>query len=479
MTKPSAMAEWTLALDQGSHATRALVFDAAGHERLRVEEPVLTHRPREGWVEHEAEALWASLETCLARVTQKLGGDVARLGSAALCTQRSSVVCWSRADGRALSPVLSWQDVRAADRLVATGLDHAIVRAVTGLRLSPHYGASKLAWCFDNLPPVAAAAARGDLAMGPLAAWLVFRLSGGATFAVDPCNASRTLLWDLTTRDWSPHLLKAFGVPRAVLPECRPNRSLWSTLRLDGHEVPLVIVTGDQSAVPFAFEAERPDTAYLTLGTGAFLQRLEEDGEDSCTALLRSVVWQDGAKVLHALEGTVNGAGAALAWLAREEHREEAELLAHLPDWFTVVPDPPLFINAVGGLAAPFWRPEARSWFAGEGDVRAKTVAVVESIAFLVQANLDAMRACRRPCGGIVAVGGLARLAGLLQRIATLSGLAVRSPDVREATAYGGARLANPALPPLALTHAAFPDVAAVGMLRRRYRTWREHIATA
>ena len=461
---------WVLALDQGGHATRALVFAEDGREVTRAEVHVATQYPHDGWVEHEPQAMLASIWECLRRIGETLGADARHIATAALATQRSSLVCWSRANGTALSPILSWQDVRAARLLDELAPPEAELHAITGLRLSAHYGASKLRWCLDELPDVQAALARSELAAGPLASWLVFALSGGDCFAVDPCNASRSLLWDVRIRDWSPRLLQAFGIPVKILPQCQANRGEWTTLQVGEHRVPLIVVTGDQSAVPYAFDRVGVGDAYLTLGTGAFLQQIEGASPTPCAGLLNSVTWQDGQTIQYALEGTVNGAGAALSWLAARDSISETELLARLPDWLTTVTDQPLFVNAVGGLASPFWKSHARPDFVGNSDLAGRAVAVIESIAFLLQANLDAMRDGGRPVRRLIAVGGLSRLDGLLTRIASLAGIPVLRAAHGEATAYGAARLAHAGLPPMTVTDIFEPDPVGKAGLQSRYR---------
>jgi glycerol kinase len=474
---PQSDKPWVLALDQGGHASRALVFAEDGSETARAEMPIATQYPLPGWVEHDPAALLASITTCLRLIGESLGADARRIGVAALATQRSSLLCWSRKDGAALSPVLSWQDVRGAQLLDELAPDLADIHAITGLRLSPHYGASKLRWCLAELPEVRAAAENGDLAGGPLASWLTFALSGGRCFAVDPCNASRSLLWDVHTRDWSPRLLEAFAIPRTMLPHCQPNRSAWASLRVGDCQVPLTLVTGDQSAVPYAFETPSAGEAFLTLGTGAFVQQIEGAVPTPAAGLLNSVIRQDGDIIQYALEGTVNGAGAALTWLANSEQVAEADILASLPAWLATTPEPPLFVNAIGGLAAPFWKSHAPSEFAGDSDLAGRAVAVIESIAFLVQANLEAMRDSGRPVRKLVVVGGLSRFDGLLERIAALADIPVYRATHGEATAYGAARLANADLPPLAAGTRFDPDAGLKPALESRYlrclKKWR------
>ena len=466
---------WTLVLDQGGHATRALVFDENGNTAAEHEVEIGTSHPSPRRVEHDPGKLVASVAECLDRLAAQLGTKTAKVHSAALCTQRSSIVCWSKKTGTPLSPVISWQDTRAAKSLEGLSLSKPEVAEISGLPRSPHYGASKLRWCLDHLADVKSARQENDLAIGPLASFILFSLSRGEVFAVDPCNASRTLLWDIRTGQWSSRLLNAFAIDGALLPAIQPNRYAWCDLRLGGTSVPLTVVTGDQSAVPFAFSDNPVDQLFLNLGTGAFLQRPMAEYL-VCEGLLRSVLLQDGHQSMFALEGTINGAGAALSWFADSRQIDEDELFAQLPKWLANKANPPLFVNAIGGLAAPFWVSDAESVFIGNGDTGEQAVAVIESIAFLVEANLQAMESCMPGVKNIIASGGLAELDGLLQRIADVSGVPVRRSTNLQATAYGGARLANPALPVLSVDDEFVPAADNAIAINDRYREWRKHL---
>ncbi|MCH8959023.1 MAG: hypothetical protein IH835_06170 [Proteobacteria bacterium] len=466
---------WTLVLDQGGHATRALVFDENGNTAAEHEVEIGTSHPSPRRVEHDPGKLVASVAECLDRLAAQLGAKTAKVHSAALCTQRSSIVCWSKKTGTPLSPVISWQDTRAAKSLEGLSLSKPEVAEISGLPRSPHYGASKLRWCLDHLADVKSARQENDLAIGPLASFILFSLSRGEVFAIDPCNASRTLLWDIRTGQWSSRLLNAFAIDGALLPAIQPNRYAWCDLRLGETSVPLTVVTGDQSAVPFAFSDNPVDQLFLNLGTGAFLQRPVAQYL-VCEGLLRSVLLQDGHQSMFALEGTINGAGAALSWFADSRQIGEDELFAQLPKWLANNANPPLFVNAIGGLAAPFWVSDAESVFIGEGDTGERAVAVIESIAFLVKANLQAMESCMPGVKNIIASGGLAELDGLLQRIANVSGVPVRRSTNLQATAYGGARLANPALPVLTVEDEFVPAPDNAIAINDRYREWRKHL---
>jgi len=428
-----------LVLDQGSHASKALLFDGQGEVAASAEVAVATCRPRPGWVEHDAEEIVSSLDAAIAAALAQVGTlAFRRIISAGLATQRSSIACWDRDTSRPLSPVLSWQDRRHADWLDAQALDPAELRAVTGLVASAHYGASKLRWCLDHLPEVSAARAAGRLCCGPLASFVLHRLLEERPFLADPANAARTLLFDLHAGDWSDTLLGRFGVPRHCLPRGVPSRHPFGVLRVAGHRVPLTVVTGDQPAALFAWGEPDGGTLFVNIGTGAFVQRVFHGAAPAAPGLLQGIAWQDDERSVSVLEGTVNGAGAAVQWLADERGLEIESLLQDAPRWLEEVADPPLFLNGVGGLGSPYWNPGCPTGFSGEADIAGETVAVIESIVFLLAVNIEAICAAGGPRPGwILATGGLARLDELCQRLADLSGLVVERPCALEATAHG------------------------------------------
>jgi len=473
------MEDHYLALDQGGHASRALLFSNRGALVASASEPISTRRNDHGHVEHDPEELVSSLQRSINAVCAN-GTTGRRVRAAGLATQRSSMLCWHRHSGEALSPVISWQDRRNASWLEGLAPHAAEIRTLTGLVLTPHYGASKMRWCLDNLPAVQRASADGDLVMGPLASFLVCRLASGRPLLADPANASRTQLWALETRDWSPRLLALFGIDAAVLPRAVTSRYAYGNLTTPSGSVPLTVVTGDQSAVPFAFGALDPGTAYLNLGTGAFAQRAVPGILPSAPRLLVSVVWSDAARVDYLLEGTVNGAGSALDWLAARDEISLENLLAAADRACATGETPPLFINGVSGLGAPFWVSELESRFIGGGSTGARGLAVLESIAFLLQANLEEMQDHGPPLARLLVTGGLSANDYLCRCLGSLSKLPVDRADDPEATARGLARLVAadgagnwPAANTERQTPAANPG------LFTRYRRWRVAIDDA
>lgn len=427
-----------LALDQGGHASRALVFDETGTRLSAGLATVDVAHPQPDWVEHDAERVVESLHAAMHQALEPLGDQAHRIACAGLATQRSSIVCWDRHNGAALSPVISWQDRRAQAWLFQFATRAERIQAITGLRLSPHYGASKLRWCLDHLPAVATAQRDGSLAFGPLASFLLARLLDGRPLYADPVNAARTLLWNLDSNNWDAELLALFGVPPAALPVCVANRHAFGSLLAAGHAVPLTLCTGDQAAALFSDGRPRPDSVYINLGTGAFAQRPCAGRPVAVPGLLRGIVFQNESESSYVLEGTVNGAGAALHWAA--DTLGLADLQQKLPAWLAEEGDVPLFLNGISGIGAPFWVPDFESRFIGEAENWRKAVAVAESIVFLLHVNISRMDT-GSPIQRLVVTGGLAHIDGICRRLADLSGLSVYRPVETEATARGTACL--------------------------------------
>lgn len=414
-----------LAIDQGGHSTRVAVADAEGGVVATHTAPVET-LVRGDRAEQDAEALLASVHDGLHRVEAQLGRRAGSVAAAGLAVQRASVVCWDRETGAALSPILSWLDRRGTDLLTASGLDPETIRARTGLHLSPHYGASKLAWCLRELPAVRRAADAARLGFGPLSSYLVWRLSGGAAWRVDATTAQRTLLWDRNTGDWSPESCTAFGIPTDALPPVVSCDAGFGTLGLGGRAVPLDHCAGDQGLVLSACGPPDPDAVSINAGTGAFvLMPLAPEAQPGDAGLLRTLAWAGTGETRWAEEGTVNGAAAALDRLGRDD----------LPVEPGTEGDEPMFLNGVGGLGAPWWIGDYPSRFVG----RVRTMEdrerlVVESIVFLLMANVSRMH---RPPQRVRLTGGLSRRADLCRWLADALGLPVDVPADREATTRG------------------------------------------
>ena len=417
-----------LAIDQGTHASRAMVFDKNGNEVASATAEVSLHRLDAVRVEQSAYELNASIQKVLADVlAQCKGKDIIACG---LATQRSTVVGWG-ADGGAISPALSWQDVRGHKALVPLAKYAADIQRITGLPLSPHYGASKLHWLMQQ--PGSSATDR----YSPLVSYLLFYLLSDKPYLVDHCNAQRTQLFALEQMDWSTQLCDWFGIDKKSLPECKPVCHDYGVL--NNAAIPVTAVSGDQNAALFGDGALQPGIARINLGSGAFVMRTLEHYQSSENQLT-GIALSNANNVTWMREATINGAGSALDWV--EDRFNIANTRECISGWLDQVKAPPIFINSVAGLGSPWWCSDLEPQFI-ESDLSAaqRIAAVVESIVFMIQANLEIMRA-ESELERLRVSGGLSNLDVLCQTLANLSGLTVERGTEDEATARGIAWLA-------------------------------------
>ncbi len=433
-----------LALDQGSHASRACIVDPDRAVLAEAQVPIRTVHGADGQIEHDADEIVASLLSAARAAAAAARGRESKLviAAAGLATQRSTLVCFDRSRRTALSAAISWQDRRNAAWLATFGAHAERVRALTGLQLSPHYGVGKMRWCLQHLPAVQQARRDGTLQIAPLAAYLVARLTAGPA-RVDPANASRTLLWDSATHDWSTELLQLFDIDRSLLPDCSATHADYGTLRLgepSAGDIALCAVTGDQSAIPFAFGAPDSRAIYINLGTGAFIQRPLLQRPADPAPLLASVLGLTQGTAWYCLEGSVNGAGSAIDAFAARAQADQTSLwaqLERLPAHARV----PIYINGIGGLGSPYWRAAQRSYFIGEGTLLERFAAVVESIVLLIAINFDCMRRWGGEPERVLVSGGLSRSDWLCQHLAQCLDVPVLRM-AQEATVLGIAALA-------------------------------------
>lgn len=423
-----------LVLDQGGGSTRGIVFDARGRSLAKVQVAVAERRSGALRVEQDPLELLASLRECAQAVLAKLGSRAGDCTVAGLCTQRASALAWNRRTGLPLSPVLSWQDRRAQAAVEALLPEAGRIERLSGLRLSPHYGASKLRWLVEELTEVGAAAQAQELCLGPLAGYLATRLCGPGPERVDAVSASRTQLLELESCQWSPELCQLFGIDPSWLPELADPQREFGWLRVGTRRMPLGVVTGDQSAAVFADGEPAAGTVLVNLGTGAFVQRclrapLRAEG------LLTSLLPGDSLGPRYALEGTINGAGSALFWCA--ERRGVPFTPERLERGLAAEEEPPLFLNAHAGLAAPFWRSDLEARFSESATTELELAAVAESVLFLVREILQRMQPAAGKPARVVISGGLSRSAALCQRMADLLQLEVERSAEHEATARG------------------------------------------
>ena len=426
---------YTLVIDQGTHASRAILFDEQGvivnQQHIDIH---LNHIDHET-IEQDAEEIIASIDQALKRLDQQL---LKKTKYCSIATQRSTIVAWNKATGKALYPAISWQDRRSHDDIQTFKTKQSEIKKITGLPLSAHYGAGKIRWLLTNDAQIRQYQKKNQLCIGPLASFILFRLLKEKPIVVDHSNAQRMLLLDLNTKDWSETLLTLFNIPKNILPVCQPIQFNYGHL-FNG--TPVTAVCGDQNASLFSMGAIDNNSAYVNLGTGAFvLKAIDKPITDS--PFLCGIANSNTQQHLYLLEATVNGAGSALSWLQQQYPVDN--LYQKLVTWLNRTEHPPLFINTVGGLGSPWWNSAYPAYFINDNHatIEDRYTAVIESIVFLLSENIRRMQAYS-PINQLYLSGGLSRLDGLCQRLADLSQLDVNRQEITEATAQGAAWLAT------------------------------------
>ncbi|MEM6791980.1 MAG: glycerol kinase GlpK [Myxococcota bacterium] len=486
-------ADLLLAIDQGTTGTTCLVMDRTGLRRGRKTVEFAQHFPQAGWVEHDPDVIWASVETAAAGALADAEVEGARIAAVGITNQRETTLLWDRDRGRPIARAIVWQD-RRTSALCASLAKHAeMARKRTGLVFDPYFSGTKVRWLLDEVEGARAKAEAGKLAFGTIDSYLIHRLSGGAVHAIDATNASRTLLMNLRG-GWDEEMCALLRVPPAVLPRIVP--SVGEVARTSGFGplpdgVPITGIAGDQQAALFGQACFAVGEAKCTYGTGAFV--LANIGSEPITSrfgLLTTVAWQIGDEITYALEGSAFVAGAAVQWLRDglgllEQARDVEALAASVESSEGVY-----FVPALAGLGAPYWDPEARGLICGltRGSTAAHLArATLEGIAHRVTDLLEAMADdLRAPLEKIRVDGGAAANDLLMREQARLAGLRIERPRDLESTARGAAMLA-------ALGAGLFADRAEVagmapiahrfeppedGALRREARQgWKEAVA--
>lgn len=439
------MAQYIIALDQGTSSSRAVIFDQLGNVVASNKQEFTQFYPRPGLVEHDAVAIWeAQLGTMLqamqqANLTTK---DIACIG---ITNQRETTVIWDRATGKPIYNAIVWQDRRTSKmckELKNTGVDK-VIHSLTGLTADPYFSATKVRWILENVPGAREKAQSGKLCFGTIDSWLIWNLTGGKVHVTDASNASRTLLYNIHTGAWDDELLEMFSVPRSMLPEIVDSSGVvgnWQGIPISG-------IIGDQQGALFGQVCFEPGNIKNTYGTGCFM--LMNTGDqiiDSTNGLLSTVAWQLGGKREFAIEGSVFMAGAIFSWLRDglnivKDVYEFDSLAKSVDDNGGVV-----FVPAFTGLGAPHWDPFARGSIQGltRGSTRAHICrAALEAVSFQSTELLECIARDSSLVISELKVDGGASISKLLMRIqADHMQCKIVRPKNIETTAFGAAALA-------------------------------------
>jgi glycerol kinase len=443
-----------LAIDQGTHASRACLFDEAGRLVSEHTKNIQLKRISSTHIEQDADEIIDSVKEVIAKLLHELHPQ-RTIAACGIAIQRSSVLAW-QSDGTAISPVLSWQDTRGSRQLDDLREVESEIQHLSGLPLSAHYGATKLHYLQGEAKT--RGIATDTLRLSPLISYLLFHILEEHPYIIDHTNAQRTQLFSIAELDWSARLAELFKVPLQTLPDCVPvlNHADTTHGKLADTEIPVTAISGDQNAAFFDTGLLTSETALVNLGSGAFVLSLLPHYKTS-KKQLSTIACSENSSVQYVREATINGAGSALEWL--EKKYDICDLWEQLPAWLnTIGPDdngqPPLFINSIGGLGSPWWNNSIDPGFIIDDDLAnnaetalvsldpvSQAVAVIESIVFMICINLEIMQS-ELPLSRLRVCGGLSQLDGLCQRLADLSALPVERLRLPEATARGIAWLA-------------------------------------
>lgn len=446
------MDKYIMALDLGTTSCRCIIFDKNGRICSAAQKEFTQYFPQPGWVEHDAEEIWATQTGLMYEAMSKIDITINEIAGIGITNQRETTVLWDKETGRPVHKAIVWQCRRTAgycDELKKLGMAE-FFRSKTGLVLDAYFSATKLRWLLDNAAGARERAEKGELLFGTVDSWIIWKLTGGKVHVTDYSNASRTMLFNIHTLKWDEEILRVLKIPQQILPEVKPSSHVYgyTDSKLFGREVPIAGAGGDQQCALFGQTCFERGEVKNTYGTGGFmLMNTGTSPVNSHNGLVTTIAWGVDDKVEYALEGSIFVAGAAVQWLRDElgliRDAAESEVLAKsVPDanGCYVVP-------AFVGLGAPYWDQYARGAIVGltRGVNRNHIVrATLESIAYQVNDVLMAMQEdSSMPITSLRVDGGACDNDFLMQFQADILNTSVVRPYCIETTAMGAAYLAG------------------------------------
>lgn len=446
------MDKYIMALDLGTTSCRCIIFDKNGRICSAAQKEFTQYFPQPGWVEHDAEEIWATQTGLMYEAMSKIDITINEIAGIGITNQRETTVLWDKETGRPVHKAIVWQCRRTAgycDELKKLGMAE-FFRSKTGLVLDAYFSATKLRWLLDNAADARERAEKGELLFGTVDSWIIWKLTGGKVHVTDYSNASRTMLFNIHTLKWDEEILRVLKIPQQILPEVKPSSHVYgyTDSKLFGREVPIAGAGGDQQCALFGQTCFERGEVKNTYGTGGFmLMNTGTAPVNSHNGLVTTIAWGVDDKVEYALEGSIFVAGAAVQWLRDElgliRDAAESEVLAKsVPDanGCYVVP-------AFVGLGAPYWDQYARGAIVGltRGVNRNHIVrATLESIAYQVNDVLMAMQEdSGMPITSLRVDGGACDNDFLMQFQADILNTSVVRPYCIETTAMGAAYLAG------------------------------------
>ncbi|HLF18951.1 MAG TPA: glycerol kinase GlpK [Candidatus Omnitrophota bacterium] len=447
--------KYILALDQGTTGSRAFIFDGMGRIVTSHYREFKQYYPKPGWVEHDADEIWASCCEVIKGAISKAGIDKKQIAAVGITNQRETTVLWDRATSRPLARAIVWQCRRTADICRGIARYAPTFKRKTGLVLDPYFSGTKIKWLLDNVKGLRSRAREGKVCFGTIDSWLIWKLTGGKSHATDVTNASRTLIFNIRNLKWDDELLRILSIPKSILPKAQNSGSIFGYTAVGAQHaaplpsgIPIAAVLGDQQAALYGQGCYAPGSVKNTYGTGCFI--MLNTGRKliySKKGLLTTLASDDQGRPVYALEGAIFIAGAAVQWLRDElktikTSAESDKAIKGLKDTNGVY-----FVPAFTGLGAPYWDAHARGLITGltRGANRQHIIrAALEAIAYQVKDVFDIMKKeSGRAIPELKVDGGACRSDFLMQFQADLLNCRIVRPRVIESTAQGAAHLAG------------------------------------
>ena len=442
---------YILAIDQGTTSSRAILFDKDMRPVQSCQQEFPQYFPQSGWVEHDAQEIWVSVQAVVGGVMAQAGCTAKDIAAIGITNQRETTLVWDRNTGAPIHKAIVWQDRRTSafcDRLRAEGHEAEITQK-TGLLLDPYFSATKLHWLLTHVEGAAARAARGELLFGTMDSYLIWKLTEGRAHVTDATNAARTMLYDIRQGCWDAQICALMQVPSAMLPDVRDCASEFGTTTLFGADIPILGVAGDQQAATIGQACFEPGMLKSTYGTGCFA--LLNTGDTLVTSknrMLGTIAYQLGGKPTYALEGSIFIAGAVVQWL-----RDGLGLIsaAHETADMAAAADPTqslYLVPAFTGLGAPYWNADCRGAIFGltrNSGPKEFAKAALQSVGYQTRDLLLAMQDDMGRSGEAVlrVDGGMTASDWTMQFLSDILGAPVDRPKVLETTALGAAWLAG------------------------------------
>lgn len=446
------MAEYILALDQGTTSSRAVIFDKKGAIVSVAQKEFTQIFPKPGWVEHDANEIWSTQAGMAAEAVTKKGLEGEQIAAIGITNQRETAVVWDRNTSEPIYNAIVWQDKRTSDycdELKSAGKTQ-MIREKTGLVIDSYFSATKVKWILDNVEGAREKAEAGELAFGTIDSWLIWKMTQGKLHITDVTNASRSLIFNINSMEWDDELLEMFTIPRSMLPEVKQSSEVYghTSPNFFAHAIPIAGIAGDQQAALFGQMCTQKGMVKNTYGTGCFmLMNIGDEPTKSNNSLLTTVAWKINGKTTYALEGSIFIAGAVVQWLRDSlkiiQKSSEVETLAGKVESSEGV----YFVPAFAGLGAPHWNQKAQGTLFGltRGSTDAHIArAALDSIAYQ---TMDILKAMEKDSGISIKelrVDGGATVNNMLMQFQAdvLNTMTIR-PKIVETTVMGAAYLAG------------------------------------